>query len=300
MEQERPNEEEQGVAGGPPAGEDSLVEPPSVPEELPSPPEEAPPAAVELGPVLAAPAPPPPERGISPTARQSLIVGAVAAGVVLFGTLMFLAGFAVRALTEDDEGAAVIPPVGQAATAGPAATAAPPDADDDPARGPEDASVVIIEFSDFQCPFCARFFQDTLPLILRDYGERVRLVYRDFPLAQIHPFAQKAAEGAQCAFEQDEDAFWAYHDLLFANQNALDDASLKGYAQQLGLDADDFAECLDSGRFTREVQEDLADGVAAGVQGTPSFFINGQPVRGAQPYQVFQSVIEAALAEADQ
>jgi len=171
-----------------------------------------------------------------------------------------------------------------------------PTVDDDPARGPQDAPVTMIEFSDFQCPYCARFFRDTLPLILGNYGDRVRFVYRDFPLTSIHSLAQKAAEAAECA--DDQGAFWKYHDLLFENQSALDEESLKGYAASLGLDTVAFNDCLTSGKYTAEVRKDVQDGLAAGVQGVPTFFINGVPIAGAQAYPVFEDAIEAALAEA--
>ena len=137
-----------------------------------------------------------------------------------------------------------------------------------------------------------------MPLVLRDYGDKVRLVYRDFPLTRIHPFAAKAAEAAQCAAE--EDAFWEYHDLLFANQDALDDASLKRYSEQVGLDGTAFAECLDTGRYADEVQRDYADGLAAGVEGTPTFYINDRLLSGAQPFEVFQAAIESALGAGGQ
>ncbi len=117
---------------------------------------------------------------------------------------------------------------------------------------------------------------------------------RDFPLSTIHPFAQKASEATECA--DDQGKFWEYHDLLFANPSALDVDSLKGYAGQLGLDTGTFNECLDSGEYEQEVLQDMQDGRASGVTGTPAFFINGQLLSGAQPFSVFQQVIDAALA----
>jgi len=168
-------------------------------------------------------------------------------------------------------------------------------ADDDPAIGPPDAPVLIVEFSDFQCSFCARFASETLGQILDTYGDQVRLVFRDFPLTSMHAHAQKAAEASQCAYEQGE--YWEYHDLLFQNQQALDIDSLKGYAQQLGLDTDAFNECLDSGQYTSEVQNDLAQGQSYGVTGTPTFFINGRLLRGAKPFSDFQAVIEEELSQ---
>ena len=168
-------------------------------------------------------------------------------------------------------------------------------ADDDPAIGLQDAPVLIVEFSDFQCSYCARFATETLGQILDAYGDQVRLVFRDFPLTSIHTHAQKAAEASQCAYEQGE--YWEYHDLLFQNQQALDVDSLKAYAQQLGLDTGAFNECLDSGKYTSEVQNDLTQGQSYGVTGTPTFFINGRLLRGAKPFSDFQAMIEEELAK---
>jgi len=162
--------------------------------------------------------------------------------------------------------------------------------DDDPSIGPEDAPITIVEFSDFQCPFCARA-KPTIKQILENYGEQVRLVYRDFPI--LGPQAQKAAEAAECADEQGK--FWQYHDLLFANQQALDDSNLKQYAKDLGLDTAQFNDCLDSGKMAQEVEKDFRDGQNYGVRGTPAFFINGILVSGAQPYSVFEQIIEQEL-----
>ncbi len=119
-------------------------------------------------------------------------------------------------------------------------------------------------------------------------------MYRDFPLTSIHQHAQKAAEASECA--DDQGKFWEYHDLVFENQSAIDVASLKGYAAELGLDTDTFNECLDGGKQSSEVEKDSQDAQAAGVSGTPAFFINGEFVSGAQPFSVFQQVIDAALA----
>lgn len=123
----------------------------------------------------------------------------------------------------------------------------------------------------------------------------MKFVYRDFPLTSLHENAEKAAEATECA--DDQDKFWEYHDLVFANQSAIDVDSLKSYAKQLGLDTDTFNDCLDSGKQEAEVQKDLEDGRAAGVEGTPAFQINGQLVSGAQPFSVFQQVIDPLLAE---
>ena len=168
--------------------------------------------------------------------------------------------------------------------------------DDDPFMGPADASVTIIEFSDFQCPYCRRV-QPVLKQLLKEYEGRVKLVFRDFPLRRIHPQAQKAAEAAQCAADQDK--FWAYHDKLFAT-TTLSPPDLKQYAKELGLDTKQFDACLDSNKYAQEVEKDLQDGEKPGVSATPSFFVNGQPLSGAASYERFQELVEAALANQQQ
>jgi protein-disulfide isomerase len=164
-------------------------------------------------------------------------------------------------------------------------------ADDDPFLGPKDAPVTIIEFSDFQCPYCRRV-QPALKQLLQEYQGSVKLVFRDFPLRNIHPQAQKASEAAQCAAEQQQ--FWSYHDKLFA-VSELQPENLKQYAQELGLNTAQFNACLDTGKYAAEVEHDLQDGLNAGVNATPSFFVNGQPLSGAVAYEQFKEVIDAAV-----
>ncbi|MFQ6136552.1 MAG: DsbA family protein [Candidatus Hydrothermarchaeales archaeon] len=166
--------------------------------------------------------------------------------------------------------------------------------DDDPSKGPEDAPVIIVEFSDFQCPFCAKASL-VVEEIVDTYRDKVRLVYRDFPLSSIHPNAQKAAEAAECA--NDQGKFWEYHDTIFANQGRLGVNSLKQYAKDLDLDTDQFDQCLDSGRYEAEVKKDLQDGIKLGVTSTPTFFINGKKIVGAQPFSTFEQVIERELGQ---
>jgi len=220
-----------------------------------------------------------------------LIASGIALANVLLALIFFGAGFYVRGLVEQRP--SVSP--GDASLAGDIRVANI-SGDDDPARGPENAPVTIVEFSDFQCPFCKAFLAQTLPLILANYGERIRFVYRDFPIPTIHPQAIQAAEAAQCAFEQGR--FWEYHDRLFQNQSTLDASSLKVHAKALGLDGSKFNQCLDSGKYAGEVQKDLEDGRSYGVTGTPTFFINGRKILGAQPYPTFQRVIEEELRKA--
>lgn len=170
--------------------------------------------------------------------------------------------------------------------------------DNDPILGDPDAPITIVEFSDFQCPFCARAFNDAVTQLkeneIKD-GE-VSLVYKQFPLNSIHPFAQKAGEASLCAHDQDK--FWEYHDTLFANQAALSINDLKKYAADLGLDTNAFNECLDSGDKASEVNKETNQATTSGGRGTPYFIVIGEdgetvPVSGAQPYGAFQSAIQA-------
>jgi protein-disulfide isomerase len=165
-----------------------------------------------------------------------------------------------------------------------------------PALGPADAPVTIVEFSDFQCPFCARAGPIVKQLNAR-YPEQVRIVYRHFPLDSIHPRARPAAEAAACADEQG--AFWPYHDLIFANMRALSDEDLARYAEEVGIDSEKFAQCVAEGRHRDQVERDLQEGRRVGVSGTPAFFVNGRMLGGAQPLEEFVRLIEDELQQAD-
>jgi protein-disulfide isomerase len=164
----------------------------------------------------------------------------------------------------------------------------------DPARlrGSPQAPVMIVEFSDFQCPFC-RKVQTTLKNLLEEYQGRVTLAYRDFPLRGLHSQAELAAEASRCAVEQGK--FWEYHDLLFVNPNKLNPAGLKEMAQSLGLNEKQFEACLSSGKYAKQVEQDLQDGIRAGVEGTPAIFINGILLSGAQPEATFEKIIQVEL-----
>ncbi|MBI2597839.1 MAG: thioredoxin domain-containing protein [Candidatus Diapherotrites archaeon] len=165
--------------------------------------------------------------------------------------------------------------------------------DDDPFKGPASAKVTIVEFSDFQCPACGAAYP-VLKQLTQEYFDRVKFVYRDFPLSAIHPFAQKAAEAAACANKQGK--FWEYHDALFENQQKLAVVDLKKYAADLGLNTADFAACLEQGEFALEVSNDAADAGRFGVRATPTFFINGK-MYSNMPYSRFKEIIDQELAK---
>ncbi len=167
--------------------------------------------------------------------------------------------------------------------------------DDDTIKGEKDAPVTIVEFSDYECPFCARFYSQTYGQIEEKYIKtgKVKLIFRDFPLG-FHVNAQKAAEAAECSGEQGK--YYKMHDVLFEKGVKGGVDSYKEFAEELGLDMDQFNDCLDSGEMEDEVKKDMLDGQKYGVQGTPAFFINGKLISGAQPLPVFEQIIEAELS----
>ncbi len=170
-------------------------------------------------------------------------------------------------------------------------------ADDDPYRGAEDAKVVIIEFSDYTCPYCAKFATEVEPKILENYGDKVKIVFRNFP---VHgETAYFAAEAANCAGERGK--YWEMHDMLFENQREWigNNSKVYDYAQQLGLNVDEFKACVESGKYREEVEKDLQDGISYGVTGTPTFFINGKMVVGYRTYEQFAALIEEELQKAN-
>ncbi|HYY53594.1 MAG TPA: thioredoxin domain-containing protein, partial [Myxococcales bacterium] len=160
-----------------------------------------------------------------------------------------------------------------------------------PARGPANAPVTIVEFSDFQCPYCGREYP-VIERLMKEYDGKVRLVFRQYPL-DFHQQAGKAAEASLCAADQGK--FWELHDKMFTHQDKLAVTDLKGYAKSLGMDAAKFEKCLDSGEKKTLVDEDLKAGNAAGVSGTPAFFINGIFINGAQPYEQMKQAVDREL-----
>ncbi len=162
-------------------------------------------------------------------------------------------------------------------------------------KGSQNAPVIIIEYSDFECPFCGKFFRETLPLIESNYINtgKVKFIYKHFPLRNIHFNAQIAAEASECANEQHK--FWQYHDLLFQNTPNFKENNLIQYASQINLDVDQFSKCLSSGKYKSVIEEELKEGIKNGITGTPGFLINNKLVTGAQSFSVFEQIIESSL-----
>jgi len=162
--------------------------------------------------------------------------------------------------------------------------------------GNPNASVTIIEYSDFQCGFCGKFYKETMPLIEENYiaTGKVKLEFRHFAIPD-HPYSQKAAEATECA--NDQGKFWEMHDIIFENQASLSLNSFKTFAEILELDTKQFNECFDSDKYKSKVDNSFNEGKLNGVGGTPTFFVNGQKISGAKPYEVFVTVIESKLEE---
>lgn len=178
-----------------------------------------------------------------------------------------------------------------------------------PFKGDNGAKVTLVEFTDYQCPFCSRHFRQTWPQLEQNYVKRgkVKFVLRDLPLESIHPMAFKAAEASHCAGDQGK--YWEMHDRLFASQNAIARKDLSAHAQAIGLDVAAFDKCVDSGKSAMRIRKDVSDSQKAGVRGTPTFFMgltdpnSGQikavrVLRGAQPYETFREALDALLASA--
>ncbi len=226
--------------------------------------------------------------------------------VTTVALVVVLAVFAFKGnLGGGSTGAAVAPSFGGAAPSPQAPSAGITDmkalADDDPFMGDKDAPVTVIEWSDYECPFCKRFWSDTLPQLKSQYIDtgKVKLVYRDFPLS-FHQNAHIEAEAAECAKDQGGDtAYFKYHDEIFkrttSNGQGITVDQLPVIAKDIGLDVNKFNTCLNSGKFKSEVDKDISDGSAAGIQGTPGFVINGKLISGAQPFSVFKQVIDDEL-----
>ena len=217
------------------------------------------------------------------------------------GTLEEMAPLITRFLEEQSRTAAREALIASLRRSGPAISVSldapryPVEVDEsDPFTGSAAAPVTIVEFSDFECPFC-RQASPTLKKIQETYGDRVRIVWKDFPLTQIHPQAFKAAEAAHCAAEQGK--FWEYHDRLYANQSALQPEALKAYAADMKMDTAQFNRCFDESKHAARVRESMDLGTRLGVNSTPTLYINGRMIAGAYPYETLAGIIEEELAD---
>jgi protein-disulfide isomerase len=164
----------------------------------------------------------------------------------------------------------------------------------DPSIGPANAPITIVEFSDYECPFCREWQSTVYDELLKAYPNRIRFVYRDFPLLSIHPDAEPAAEAADCAGDQGK--YWDFHDRLLA-ADALGEKTYLAIAGQLGLDTARFTKCIQSQQFRAEVMSDFKDGVTLGINGTPTFFVNGYRMEGAQPLAEFKKFIDQVISQ---
>lgn len=164
----------------------------------------------------------------------------------------------------------------------------------DPVLGPEDAPVTIVEFSDFECPFCTRFVQQTAPRLRGQYGDRIRWIFVNNPLQSIHPRAYDLALAGECAHEQDR--FWDYYDAMFSERYEATDAGIAAAARDIGAETERFRACYRNADYAQEVADDLKEAQKFYILGTPTFFINGRRLEGAQPAEAFAAVIDSILA----
>ncbi|QQR60826.1 DsbA family protein [Candidatus Uhrbacteria bacterium] len=225
-----------------------------------------------------------------------LFLGIAVSAVVGLGVTLNLV-MGGNALAVGGNSGAYVPPSGAQAPAAQAPVAAgplKPVSANDHLLGPKNAKVTLVEYSDFQCPFCSRHLP-TVKQALKDFPNEVNLVYRHYPLS-FHPEAQKSAEASECAAKLGgNDAFWKMHDELFTNQATLSRSLYTELAKKIGLNTVNFDKCLDGGEMAAKVNTDLQDGTTAGVEGTPATFVNGQLISGAVPYSELKAAIQAAL-----
>jgi protein-disulfide isomerase len=214
----------------------------------------------------------------SDSGLRSWPIRQIVLGLILFGSGIAL-GYTVRDLVS---------------LGGKTASSAELDASgkDDPSWGPADAKVTMIEFGDFQCPYCKQWYETVYAKLQSNYGTKIHFVFRDFPLTSIHPDAKPAAVAANCAGAQGH--YWDYFQLLYGGTD-LGTTVYQTYAQQVGLNLSSFNSCLKSGRYDKEISLDTQDGVRLGVTGVPAFLINGRLISGLQPYETFQQAIDEEL-----
>lgn len=238
----------------------------------------------------------------SSSAQKGVVTALVIATLVILAAILASTSFLAGQLGEMQISAQTAPP-----SAPPSRPDAPRGAQDEPAPtvdvshllddvdprlGPDDAPIQIIEFSDYECPFCGRFYSETMVQLKEQYGDQIQWIWKDFPLP-FHQQAPRAHAAAHCAGDQGN--YWEFHDRLFENQRRLGMAALTGHAEALGLDMAAFNSCVEGGTHADRVQRGIEQGQSVGVSGTPTFFINGKRLVGAQPVQAFQRIIDSEL-----
>jgi protein-disulfide isomerase len=221
----------------------------------------------------------------------------VLAAVIIIGGFVFFIGDGQNGGSAGTGNVANNPPSAPTAPTAPPSIVEP-NIEGAPSKGDPNAPVVLVEYTDYQCPFCGRHFTQTYPQLISEYVESGKVLYvsKDFPLNNIHPEAQKSAEAAHCMREQlGDDGYFLMHDRLFQDQGSLNNANYKKWARELGADGEEFDDCLDSGKTASIVQQGLTEGQQDGIRGTPGFLINGKALSGAQPFSAFKQAIDAEL-----
>lgn len=213
------------------------------------------------------------------------------AGLVVLGAL---AGLAVGWIAWREGGGSEGSATGGGIAAGTELVAGV-DVSHDPVLGPADAPITIVEFSDFECPFCSRFAQETAPALRRQYGEQIRWIFVNYPLRSIHPNAYEAALAGECATEQDE--FWPFYDAMFSGRHRLSGTGYEEAAQVIGLDEERFQTCYRNADHAEEVALDIKEGEKFYILGTPTFYVNGKRMEGAQRPEAFAAVIDSILVQ---
>jgi protein-disulfide isomerase len=202
---------------------------------------------------------------------------------IVLGIVVFVSGIAVGYTARD------FPTI--AGGGGNAASSA--SAKDDPSWGPANAKVTVVEFADFECPYCRQWYASVYDRLYQTYGDKVRFVYRDYPLTSLHANAMPAAVAADCAGAQGR--YWDYFRLLYGDPRGLGNSQYLQYAQETGLNVSQFSSCISSNKYDNEIQLDIQDGERLGVNGVPAFFVNAQLISGMQPFETFQQAIEREL-----
>jgi protein-disulfide isomerase len=227
--------------------------------------------------------------------RHLFLYAAIAFAVLVLGYFGIMVVQSLRSLTTNDPVEALVQAyatqVSNSSISGTGTSSQEVVSSDDPYFGSKDAKIKIVEFGDFQCPYCKQALE-SVKAIQQQFGDTIFFQFRDFPVVDSHAEAYNAALGAECAHEQGDEKFWQFHDRLYQFQDELSTEVITSIAQRIGLDVAKFNLCFSSKKYADEIQRDYNDGLAAGVTGTPTFFINGRRIPGAIPSDIFVKVIQ--------